>query len=97
MSDICRLILARSAVSIISLAAGVRRCHGTIEMHDYMHQMKRFIHYHEVDFRATPIRRRETCVRCSACLRSKQSHKPLSSVIWFGMQWHVTLGTNATS
>jgi hypothetical protein len=31
----CRLVLARSAVSIISLAAGVRRCHGTIEMHDY--------------------------------------------------------------
>jgi hypothetical protein len=32
-----------------------------------------------VDFRATPIRRRQTCVRCSACLCSKQSHKPLSS------------------
>jgi hypothetical protein len=31
----CRLVLARSAVSIISLAAGVRRCHGTIEMHVY--------------------------------------------------------------
>jgi hypothetical protein len=44
--------------------------------------MKRFSHYHEVDFRATPIRRRRTCVRCSACQCSNQSHKPLSSVIW---------------
>jgi hypothetical protein len=94
----CRLVLARSAVSIISLAASVRRCRGTIEMHDCTYGcIKRndlVITTMSISERrrfAAAKRASDAARACAQNNRTSHFQAPLS------MHWHVRLGTNATS
>jgi len=93
----CRLVEARDAVSTISLAAGVRRCRGTIEMHDCTYGcIKR--NDLVITTRSISVRRRFAAAkRASDAARAlaqinRTSHFQAS----FGMHWHVRIGINVT-
>jgi hypothetical protein len=56
--------------------------------------MKRFSHYHEVDFRATPIRRAESASDAARALAQTKRTGHFQTP--FAMHRHVRIGTNVT-